>query len=78
MAAHYAWLRSLACDVCLVGDHAFVKRGKDGGVISKGSTVYDLELPVPDSKWIWNIVPPGKDAASKELIVGAWYLRQLH
>lgn len=78
VAAHYAFLRSLPCDVCLVADHEFVTRNRDGGVISKGSTVYDLELPVPDKEWRWNIVPPGTDPASvsKELIVGAWHLRQ--
>lgn len=78
VAAHYSFLRSLPCDVCLVADHAFVKRDRVGGVISKESTVYDLELPAPDREWTWNIVPPARDSASasKELIVGAWHLRQ--
>ncbi|MHB8843751.1 MAG: hypothetical protein ACYC7L_03300 [Nitrospirota bacterium] len=74
VAAHYSFLRSLPCDVCLVGDYEFVKRDRDGGIISKGSTVYDLELSAPDREWTWNIVPPSRDPVSKELIVGAWHL----
>jgi hypothetical protein len=76
VAAHYSWLRSLPCDVCLVGDHEFVKRDSKGEMISRGSTVYGLELPAPDRSWTWNIIPMDKDtgSVSKELIVGAWHL----
>jgi hypothetical protein len=78
VAAHYSFLRSLTCDVCLVADHEFVKRDSSGRVISRGSTVYGLELPAPESSWTWNIVPPSKasGSVSKELIVGAWHLRR--
>ena len=77
VASHYTALRSLACDVCLVADHAFVKRDRTGEVISRGSTVYGLELPAPDASWAWNIAPPDKASGnfSKELTVGAWHLR---
>jgi hypothetical protein len=75
VAAHYAYLRSLPCDVCLVADHAFVKRDNSGVVISRGSTVYGLELPRPDASWTWNIAPIGKGSRlfSKDLTVGAWH-----
>ena len=77
--AHYAFLRSLSCDVCLVADHAFVKRDHSGSIISRASTVYGLVLPEPDASWTWNIVPAGMDgrSSSKELIVGAWHMRPL-
>lgn len=75
VASHYQALRSLSTDVCLVADHAFVKRDATGEVVSRGSTVYGLELPVPDASWTWNIAPFDKVSRtfSKELIVGAWH-----
>jgi hypothetical protein len=74
---HYASLRSLPCEVCLVGDHAHVKRDREGAVVSRGSTVFDLHLPGPDASWSWNIVPIGTDSphTSKELIVGGWHFQ---
>jgi len=77
VTSHYAALRSLSCDVCLVADHAFVKRDTTGNVISQGSTVYGLELPRPDASWTWNIAPidEGSRSFSKELVVGAWHFR---
>jgi hypothetical protein len=76
VAAHYAYLRSLPCDVCLVADYEFVKRDSGGRVISRGSTVYGLELPRPDASWTWNIAPinKGSRSFSKDLTVGAWHL----
>lgn len=75
--AHYAFLRSLPCDVCLVADHEFVKRDKKGDIISQGSTVSRLALPDPDASWTWNIIPMGENRQylSKELSVGAWHLQ---
>lgn len=77
--AHYASLASLSCDVCLVADHEFVKRDKEGSVISRASTIYNLVLPEPDASWTWNIAPAGEDSrsTSKELNVGAWHMRPL-
>ena len=77
VAAHYALLRSLSCDVCLVADHEFVKRDSEGMVVSRGSTVYGLELPRPDASWTWNIAPiyKGSRSFSKDLTVGAWHIR---
>ncbi|MBS1242576.1 MAG: hypothetical protein H6R44_331 [Nitrospirae bacterium] len=77
VAAHYALLRSLSCDVCLVADHEFVKRDSEGMVVSRGSTVYGLELPRPDASWTWNIAPiyKGSRSFSKDLAVGAWHIR---
>jgi hypothetical protein len=75
--SHYASLRSMSCDVCLVADHEFVKRDKSGSIISRASTLYGLVLPEPDALWTWNIDPGGNDglSSSKELNVGAWHLR---
>ena len=75
VAAHYTALRSLSSDVCLVADYEFVKRDSAGGVISRGSTVYGLELPAPDTSWTWSIAPldTASPAFSKELLVGAWH-----
>ena len=75
VASHYEWLCTRPGDVCLIADHAFIKRDHHGTVISRDTTVYGLALPPPDASWAWNIVPPGKDArsASKELLVGAWH-----
>jgi len=75
--SHYRSLASLSCPVCLVADHEFVKRDREGNVVSRGSTVYSLALPKPDTSWIWNIAPIGDDQQflSKELGVGAWRLR---
>jgi len=75
--AHYAYVRSLSCDVCLVADREFLKRDREGSVISRSSTVYDIVLPEPDASWTWNIAPAGNDhrATSKELNVGAWHMR---
>jgi len=74
---HYAWLRSLPCDVCLIADHEAVKRDVTGIVISRTSTVFGLQLPQADVSWTWDIAPIGKQNphASKELIVGAWNFR---
>jgi len=74
--SHYASLRSMSCDVCLVADHEFVKRDTGGSIISKASTLYGLVLPEPDVSWTWNIVPAGTGArsSSKELNVGAWHM----
>jgi len=75
--AHYAWLRSLPCAVCLVADQEFMKRDKEGKVVSQGSTIFGLALQEPDASWIWNIAPVREEGQyfSKELIVGAWLLR---
>ena len=77
VASHYAALRSLACDVCLIADHGFVKRDAQGNVISRASSVYGIDLPVPDASWTWNIAPIDiiSPSFAKELIVGAWHFR---
>ncbi len=73
--SHYAFLRSLPCDVCLVADHEFVKRDRAGGIVGRGSTIYGLDLPKADASWTWNIAPAGRSGqyVSKELNVGAWH-----
>jgi hypothetical protein len=71
--AHYSTLRSLSRDICIIGDYEFVKRDSRGAIISRSTTVYDLALPAPDASWTWNILPPGAEGVSKELIVGAWH-----
>ena len=74
--SHFAFLRSLSCNACLVADHAFVKRDREGRIVSTGSTLLGLALPEPDVSWTWNIIPPGERGRylSKELNVGAWQL----
>lgn len=75
--AHYTFLKSMNCAVCLVADHEFVKRDCDKNVVSQCSTIFGLALPKPDASWTWNIVPLGEDRqfVSKELIVGAWHMQ---
>jgi hypothetical protein len=77
VASHYTALRSLSGDVCLVADYEFVKRDSAGGMISRGSTVFGLDLPAPDTSWTWNIAPldTASRTFSKELQVGAWHFR---
>ena len=72
--AQYTFLRSLPCSVCLIADHEFIKRDREGRIVSQASTLYGLELPEPDAFWTWNIMPRGEDrhALSKELKVGRW------
>jgi len=72
--SHYTFLQSLTCPVCLIADHEFVKRDREGRIVSQGSTVAGLALPEPETSWTWNIVPLGeKDRfVSKELKVGVW------
>lgn len=76
--SHYASLLSMPCTVCLIADYEFIKRDREGRIVSQGSTISGLALPGPDAGWTWNIVPMGKDRQylSKELNVGAWHLRQ--
>jgi hypothetical protein len=76
-ASHYAFLQSLTCPVCLIADHEFVKRDREGRIVSQGSTVAGLALPEPEDSWTWNIVPlEEKDRfLSKELKVGVWQMR---
>jgi hypothetical protein len=74
--SHYAFLQQLTCPVCLIGDHEFVKRDREGRIVSQGSTIAGLALPDPEDSWTWNIVPLGeKDRfLSKELKVGVWQM----
>jgi len=73
--AHYASLRALTSPICLIADHQFIKRDRNGTVISTGSTVGNLALPEPDASWTWNIAPLSKESPdlSKELTVGGWH-----
>lgn len=75
--SHYAFLQSLACPVCLIADHEFIKRDQEGRIVSQGSTIAGLALPEPETCWTWDIVPLGeKDRfVSKELKVGVWQMR---
>lgn len=75
--SHYAFLQSLSCPVCLIADHAFVKRDRERRTVSQGSTIAGLALPEPETSWTWDIVPLGeKDRfLSKELKVGVWQIR---
>jgi hypothetical protein len=74
--AHYQKLATLPCDVCLIADHEYVYKNKQGDVIEQGSTVGKVILPKPDTSWWWEIAPFGEASKdySKELFVGAWHL----
>lgn len=75
--AHYQFLRLLPCSVCLVADHEFVMRDREGRMVSRASSIFGLTLPKPHASWAWNIAPLRNNSPflSKELIVGAWHLR---
>ena len=75
--AHYQQLKTLSCDVCLIADHEYVYKDKTGNVIEQGATVGKVVLSKPDTSWWWEIAPFGEASKeySKELFVGAWYLR---
>lgn len=72
--SHYAFLTSLPCTICLVADHEFIQRDREGAIVRRSSTICGFALPAPDTSWSWNIVPFGEDHQflSKELNVGAW------
>jgi len=74
--AHYAFLRSLPCNLCLIADHRYTKRDRNGRITAQGSTISGISLPAPDDSWTWNIAPIGEESRfySKELDVGAWYI----
>jgi hypothetical protein len=75
--SHYAFLQSLPCPVCLIADHEFVKRDREGRIVSQGSTIAGIALPEPEASWTWNIAPLGENDRflSKELKVGVWQMR---
>ncbi len=73
---HCATLRSSSSDICLLADFEFVKRDREGTIISSGSTVGGLTLPRPDESWTWHIEPLlcSSQFHSRELTVGAWHI----
>lgn len=76
--SHISWLFSMPCDSCMISDHEFTKKDKNGRIIEKGSTVYGVNLPEFENQWTWSIAPYGEesDGSSKELYVGAWSLKR--
>jgi hypothetical protein len=75
IATHYTALRALSCDVCLIADHGYTKRDRQGAVIEAGSTIHGFELPAPASGWTWPVAPLGEESQqyAKELQVGVWH-----
>ena len=75
--AHYAFLTSLPCNVCLVADHRYSKHDCNGSITAQGSTLYGMSPPAPDDFWMWDIAPIGEESRhySKHLEVGAWHIR---
>jgi hypothetical protein len=73
--SHYHWLVSLSCERCIISDHEYVRRDREGRIISRSSTVYGLALPKTDAFWTWHIAPIAEDRQyfSKELKVGVWF-----
>lgn len=76
--SHVSWLRSLPCQTCLISDHSFSRKDRNGIIKEKGSTLYGFNLPEPDESWTWNIAPMGEEGngLSKELHVGAWVMKK--
>ena len=74
--SHVSWLKSLPCPICLISDHEFLLKDKNGIIREKGSTLYGVSLPEPDESWTWSIAPIGEErkGLSKELHVGAWII----
>lgn len=72
--SHVAWLKSLPCATCLISDHAFSRRDRNGEIRETGSTLYGFQLPEPEKSWTWNLAPQGEESGgmSKELHVGSW------
>jgi hypothetical protein len=77
-ASHYETIVSLPVDVCLIADQSFAKYDRQGQIVEKGSTIYNLDLPEPDDSWTWKVAPIGEESRyfSKELHVGAWYIQK--
>ena len=75
--AHYAFLTSRACNVCLVADYHYSKHDFNGRITAQGSTLYRMSLPAPDESWTWDIAPIGEESRlySKRLEVGVWLVR---
>ena len=75
--AHYAFLASMTCNVCLIADYRYSKHDCNGRITAQGSTLYGMSLPVPDDSWVWDIAPIGEESRlySKRLEVGAWQVR---
>ncbi len=76
--AHYSFLLSLPCSVCLITDYRYVYRDPAGAITAQGTTLSGALLPEPDDSWVWHIAPLGEESRrfSKELSVGAWLVRQ--
>jgi hypothetical protein len=72
--SHFTFLTSLPFTICLIADHEFIQRDRQGTIVRRGSTISGFTLPPPHASWSWNIVPPSEDRQflSKELNVGAW------
>ncbi len=75
--AHYAFLASRPCNVCLIADHRYSKYDGNGKITAQGSTLYGMSLPTPDDSWVWDIAPIGEESRhySKHLEVGGWLVR---
>ncbi|WP_156906746.1 hypothetical protein [Desulforegula conservatrix] len=76
--SHISWLFSLPCNVCMISDHEFIRKNKNGDISEKGSTIHGVVLPEYEDSWIWKIAPHGEESGeeSKELYVGAWSLKK--
>jgi hypothetical protein len=76
--AHYSFLQSLPCSVCLISDYRYAHRNPAGVITAQGTTLSGAFLPEPDDSWVWHIAPLGEESRqfSKELNVGAWLVRQ--
>lgn len=57
---HYEFLASLPCTVCLITDYEYYARSRYGNILAKESTIEDVQLPVPNRRWVWDIAPLGE------------------
>lgn len=72
--SHYAALRVLSGNVCLVADYEWRESDRTGTIISEGTSIFGLKLPKPAAVWTWHIAPLGEETrfGAKALTVGAW------
>ena len=55
--AHLDYLRQLPGIVTLIADYESLTLNRNGEVLKKTSTVYDVPLPAQGEEWVWRLVP---------------------
>jgi hypothetical protein len=55
--AHLDYLRQLPGVVTLIADYESLTLNRNGDVLKKTSTVYDVPLPAQGEEWVWRLIP---------------------